>query len=137
MLADVDDEYLIGDRLLVAPLFAGEAERKVVLPPGEWQDFWTGETVSGRTHTVPATMQNIPLYVKAGSLIPWAEIAQHTQAAEARHITVRVYGDGHLGWSSPKNSGGFQLRWDSLAHHGTFGQDAGSSFDVVGWKKVG
>jgi alpha-D-xyloside xylohydrolase len=137
MLADVDDEYLIGDRLLVAPLFAGEAERKVVFPPGEWQYFWTGEAVSGRTHTVPATMQNIPLYVKAGSLIPWAEIAQHTQVAEVHQITVRVYGDGHLGWSSPKNLGGLQLQWDSVARHGTFGQATGSSFDVVGWKKIG
>jgi alpha-D-xyloside xylohydrolase len=137
MLADVDDEYLMGDCLLVAPLFAGERERKVVFPAGEWQDFWTGEAVSGRTHTVAATMQNIPVYVKAGSLIPWAEVAQHTQAAEARQITVRVYGDGHLGWTSPKSAGGLELRWDSVAGRGTFGQDAGSSFAVVGWKKIG
>ena len=39
MLRNVDDEYMIGDRMLVAPLFAGENERKVTLPEGAWQDF--------------------------------------------------------------------------------------------------
>src|SRR4051794_34205421 len=44
-LADVDDEYLIGDRMLVAPLFAGEFERKITLPQGAWCDFWTGKPI--------------------------------------------------------------------------------------------
>jgi alpha-D-xyloside xylohydrolase len=137
-LQEVDDEYMMGDRLLVAPMFAGEAERKVVLPPGEWQDFWTGEVLTGRDHTVPSTMSNIPVYVKAGSLIPWADIAQHTAAPEARRITVRVYGDGHMAWSSPKRVGGLQVRWDPVAHHGTFAQDPGTSriFHVAGWQKI-
>jgi alpha-D-xyloside xylohydrolase len=137
VLADVDDEYMIGDRLLVAPLFAGEPERKIVLPLGQWQDFWTGELVSGRTHTVPATMPNIPLYVKAGSLVPWAEIAPHTQSPKSRQIAVRVYGDGHLGWSSSKSVGGLHLQWDPLARRGTFAQAVGSSFDVVEWQAIG
>jgi alpha-D-xyloside xylohydrolase len=136
MLVDVDDEYMIGDRLIAAPLFAGESERKIVLPAGEWQDFWTGAVVSGRTHIVPATMPKIPLYVKAGSLVPWAEIAQHTQAPKSRRITVRVYGDGHLGWSSPKSVGGLDLRWDPVAHRGTFAQATDRSFDVMEWQTI-
>jgi alpha-D-xyloside xylohydrolase len=139
MLQDVDDEYMIGDRLLVAPLFAGEAERKVIVPAGEWQDFWTGEQITSRTLSVPSTTPAIPLYVKAGSLLPWAEVAQHTEQAEARRMTVRVYGDGQRGWSAPASVGGLQLRWDSVASRGTVWQGSGNSrpFDVVGWRKIG
>ena len=36
---DIDDQYLVGDRLLVAPVIAGEQERSLYLPAGEWYDF--------------------------------------------------------------------------------------------------
>jgi alpha-D-xyloside xylohydrolase len=39
----LDDQYILGEDLLVAPLFARQAERQVYLPHGEWFDFWTGE----------------------------------------------------------------------------------------------
>ena len=48
-LYTVDDQYMIGDRMMVAPLFAGEASRKVVMPQGAWHDFWSGEAVAGGT----------------------------------------------------------------------------------------
>ena len=48
--AKTDDAWMVGDRLLVAPLFAGEAGgRKLALPPGQWFDFWTGKSTSGGT----------------------------------------------------------------------------------------
>lgn len=139
LLRDVDDEYMMGDRLLVAPLFAGEAERKVVLPAGEWQDFWTGEKISGRTHTVPAAMPNIPVYVKAGSVVPWADVGQHAEAPEGRRIRVRVYGDGHVGWASPKSVGGMRLGWNAAAARGSVeqGSPGAPRFEVVGWGKMG
>jgi alpha-D-xyloside xylohydrolase len=139
MLENVDDEYMVGDRVLVAPMFAGEPERKVVFPSGEWQNFWTGETVTGRTQVVPAATANIPVYVKAGSLMPWAEIAQHTQAPEARRITVRIYGDGSLDWSAPESVGGLQLRWDPVTRRGTVthASSAGPASQVLDWRKIG
>ena len=41
-LHQVDDQYMVGDRMMVAPLFAGETDRNVLMPEGVWQDFWTG-----------------------------------------------------------------------------------------------
>ena len=38
----IDDQYMLGDDLLIAPVFAGQTQRDVYLPPGEWFDFWTG-----------------------------------------------------------------------------------------------
>jgi alpha-D-xyloside xylohydrolase len=138
-LKNVDDEYMVGDRLLVAPMFAGEPERKIVFPPGEWQDFWTGEAVRGRTQMVAATVPNIPVYIKTGSLMPWAEIAQHTQTPEARRISVRIYGDGRLGWSAPESVGGLRLRWDPIARRGTSTHvsSAGRASEVLDWQKIG
>jgi alpha-D-xyloside xylohydrolase len=138
LLENVDDEYMVGDRLLVAPMFAGEPERKVVFPPGEWQDFWTGENVKGRTQVVPAAVANIPVYVKAGSLMPWGEIGQHTQTPEARRISVRIYGDGSLGWSAPESVGGLKLRWNPSTRRGTVTQDstAGRRSEVVNWRRI-
>jgi hypothetical protein len=129
---------MVGDRMLVAPMFAGEPERKVVFPSGEWQNFWTGETVTGRTQVVPAASPDIPVYVKAGSLIPWGEIGQHTQSPEARLINVRIYGDGMLGWSAPESVGGMQLRWNPITHRGTVthGSSPGQAYQVLDWRKI-
>jgi alpha-D-xyloside xylohydrolase len=67
----VDDQYMVGDRMMVAPLFAGEPQRKVVIPQGEWHDFWTGERIQGGNEFfVPASSEQIPVYVKSGSIFP-------------------------------------------------------------------
>jgi alpha-D-xyloside xylohydrolase len=96
-LRAVDDAYLVGDRMLVAPLFAGEVNRKIIMPAGSWHDFWTGAAVQGGAElTVPASTQNIPVYVKAGSIIPWANVSPFAGHEESRQLTARIYGDGSL-----------------------------------------
>lgn len=58
----IDDEYLLGDDLLVAPILYRQTERKVYLPQGEWVDYWTGLPVeSGWFETSTA---NIPVFIK-------------------------------------------------------------------------
>lgn len=112
-LRTVDDEYMMGDRMLVAPLFAGESERTVVLPRGQWQDFWTGASVEGgRSFSVPSSTEEIPVYVKAGSILPLAGIGATTEAPESRELTVRVYGDGQLPWKLD-GEGGLELQWQA------------------------
>jgi alpha-glucosidase (family GH31 glycosyl hydrolase) len=46
-LVECDDQLLVGDRMMVAPLFEGETSRTVILPRGEWDDFWTGKAIAG------------------------------------------------------------------------------------------
>jgi hypothetical protein len=66
-LQGVDDQYMIGDRMMVAPMFAGEPSRKVVLPEGAWHNFWTGERLKGGAElSVPASTEKIPVYVRSG-----------------------------------------------------------------------
>lgn len=137
---EVDDQYLIGDRMVVAPLFAGEPQRNVVLPKGDWHDFWTGApVVGGRQFSISATTEKIPVYVKTGSVVPWAEVSQHTAAPEARQLTARIYGDGRLAWSAPASVGGLRLKWDDVTKRGSVQQNAEDrpAFRVTEWRHIG
>lgn len=73
-LWDVDDAFLLGDRLLVAPIFRpGISQRRLTLPEGGWYDFWEGEVYEGPGEvTVPAPLDRIPILVRAGSALPLA-----------------------------------------------------------------
>lgn len=63
---EIDNEYLFGEDLLVAPMTAEEDTRKVYLPAGEWIDYWTGEPVSCGWHEV--VTENIPVYQRKNVL---------------------------------------------------------------------
>ena len=65
---DEQYEYLLGSEVLVAPVYiAGQSEREVYLPAGEWVHLWTGEKFNGGSHTVKAELGNIPVFYKANS----------------------------------------------------------------------
>lgn len=91
----IDDQMLIGDRLMAAPIISSELTRSLWLPPGTWVDFWTGERHEGnRQLTLPPVHEQLPLFVKDDSLLPLARVTQHTEAPEAFDLEVRVYGTG-------------------------------------------
>ncbi len=132
-LRKVDDQYLIGDRMMVAPLFAGEPERTIVLPEGIWHDYWTGAALQGGgSIAVAASTEKIPVYVKAGSVLPVAAVGACAATPESRQLTVRVYGDGSLAWQS---ASGMRLTWDAQAKKGSM---AGSNpgYKIVGWSEM-
>ena len=134
-LYKVDDQYLVGDRMMVAPLFAGEPDRKVVIPEGEWHNFWTGEKIAGGTEiTIPASTDRIPVYVKTGSIIPWADVGQHAGSPETRRITARVYGDGSLSFALGSGKEALRLSWGGAAgsSEGTTGH-----YQIYAWKQMG
>jgi alpha-D-xyloside xylohydrolase len=76
---DLDSQYTLGPDLLVAPVFAGDSERDVYLPEGEWRDHWTGEHHDGgRWVTVDAPLERQPMFVRAGSVVPQRAATQRT-----------------------------------------------------------
>ena len=132
-LYKVDDQYMIGDRMMVAPLFAGEPDRKVVFAEGGWHDFWTGEKVAGGTElTVAASTESIPVYVKTGSIVPWADVGLHAGTTESRRITARIYGDGSLPFVLHGNRATLQLSWV-----GGQGKAESTNYDVYKWQRMG
>lgn len=62
---------MVGDDLLVAPMFAGEKTRNVVLPAGKWYDFYTGQLAGeGEVISVTPGLDIIPVYARDGAIIP-------------------------------------------------------------------
>jgi alpha-D-xyloside xylohydrolase len=138
-LAGVDDEYLMGDRMIVAPMFAGEETRKVVLPAGVWHDFWTGKTIQGgASFSVPASTEKIPVYVKAGSIVPLAAATNSTADAASRHLTACVFGDGSLPFSMQTPSGDkLQITWNAGTKTGAIVQHGKARpYTIAGWKQM-
>jgi alpha-D-xyloside xylohydrolase len=131
----VDDQYMVGDRMMVAPLFAGEPGRMVVMPQGEWHNFWTGERVAGGTQFfVPASTDQIPVYVKSGSIVPWADVGAHSGTPEGRRITARVYGDGSIPFAIGTGKQTFSMKWSGGA--GAV-EGARDRYTVYAWKLMG
>ncbi|MFK5973472.1 MAG: glycoside hydrolase family 31 protein [Flavobacteriaceae bacterium] len=91
---EVRYQYMMGDDILVAPMFAGEKKREIVLPKGKWYDFYTGELVGEEEIiTIRPGLDEIPLFVKDGGIIPM--IPPHNQAPapnEKMDLTIRHYG---------------------------------------------
>lgn len=86
-------EYMLGDELLVAPVFRrGETLREVFVPDGSWVDYWTGELIEGgRYHSVPAPIGQIPLLVRQGAIIPEREYASSIEKGTNDKLTINVY----------------------------------------------
>jgi len=93
-IAEVCDQYMAGDNLLVAPISYAVTTRKVHLPPGKWYDFYTGQYAgSNETITVTPPPAQIPLYVRDGGIIPMIPERQWMPAAnETLPLEIRYYG---------------------------------------------
>ena len=91
--ANLTDEYMFGPALLVAPVVVqGATTRDVYLPTGtDWYNYWTNEKLhGGQTITVKAPIDTIPLFVKAGSILPLGAPVESTHEKQAI-VKVKVY----------------------------------------------
>ena len=147
---DLKNEYMFGSALLVCPVttpmyytakstpITTERKREVYLPAGtRWTDFWTDETYDGGQQIqADAPIDRIPLYVRAGSLLPMSEQMQHTGEAESKDIIVHVYPGKDAQFTLYSDEGDsyryeqgeyacITLKWDERRHRLTFGQREG------------
>ena len=90
----VHDQYMLGDYLLIAPVFAGEKRRQVIFPQGRWYDFYTGAWAGEEEIIeIDAPLEHIPVFVQEGGIIPMMERRLHAPAAGEKGIlTIRHYG---------------------------------------------
>jgi alpha-glucosidase/alpha-D-xyloside xylohydrolase len=87
------DEFLWGRDLLIAPVYRkGAASRDVYLPPGEWYDWWTNaKAAGGRTISRAVDLSTMPIFVRAGAIVPVDPVRQYTSQPLAEPTTIRVY----------------------------------------------
>jgi alpha-D-xyloside xylohydrolase len=145
----IDDEFMFGDSMLVAPMFAGEHARQVYLPAGEWFDFWTHAKVKGGTNIeVTNAFQQIPLFVKSGTLLPFAKPVEFIKSDTCFDVTVYHVGNKSSDFTLYEDDGittafekgeqnQIQLQDDGAAHsiqrqghyHGP------KRFNISGWEQ--
>ncbi len=100
---EIKYQYMMGESILVAPMFAGMETREVLLPPGRWYDFYTGELVGEEeVITITPGLDRIPLFVKDGAIVPMLkdERTRMPKQGETLALEIRHYG---------KKPGAFQL----------------------------
>jgi len=137
---EIGDQYMFGPALLVNPVTTYKARsRSVYLPKGAgWYDFWTG-TASGGGQMIdaPAPYESLPLFVRAGSIIPFGPELQYTAEKPADPITLYVYAgaDGAFtlyedeGLNYNYEKGAFTripIRWSDSTRTLTLGKREGS-----------
>jgi alpha-D-xyloside xylohydrolase len=149
---DIGDQFMFGPALLVNPItlpmyYAAEStqlngvskSRSVYLPKdADWYDYWTGKRyVGGQTILADAPLETMPLYVRAGSIIPFGADIQHTGEGADRPIELHIYPgqDGHFtlyedeGDNYNYEQGLFTripIDWDDQSQHLTIGSREGS-----------
>ena len=150
---EISDQYMFGPALLVNPVTTYKARTRTVYLPKSagWYDFWTGKAVSdGQTIGAPAAYDSMPLYAKAGSIIPFGPEIQYTNEKPADPITLMVYAgaDGEFtlyddeGMNNDYEKGAsarIRFQWNERTHTLTVSKREGSfdgmlkqrTFDVV------
>lgn len=90
---ECNDEYMVGSKILVAPVVQqGARARMVYLPKGEWVDYWTGERIAGECYILKeAPLDICPIYIKSGSIIPTYKDLQYIEPKEIKKLTLEFY----------------------------------------------
>ena len=133
------DEYLFGPAILVSPVYTqGATSRSVYLPAATWYDFWTGEKIAGGQRiTADAPLAKLPLYVRAGSIVPMGPAMEWSTQKPADPIELRIYpgADGDFTLYEDENDNydytkgqhaTIALHWNDAEHTLTIGARQGS-----------
>jgi alpha-glucosidase (family GH31 glycosyl hydrolase) len=120
-----EDEYLWGRSVLVAPVVErGASTRRVYLPPSAWYDFWTNERLEGgREISRPVDLETMPLYVRAGSILPLGPVKQFVNEKVDEPLSVSIYPGADASFLLYEDDGisfnyrkgewtGIQMTWD-------------------------
>jgi alpha-D-xyloside xylohydrolase len=136
---NVGDQFMYGPAFLVNPVTEqGATTRRVYFPQAKWCDFWTGSTAeSGRFADVASPIDRMPLYVRAGSIVPMGPEAEYAAQKSDASLELRVYpgADGDFilyedeGDTYNYEKGKYStipIHWDDSTHTLTIGERKGS-----------
>lgn len=122
------DEFLWGRDVLVAPVVEkGATSRSIYLPHGAWYDFWTNERMDGgREISRAVDLETMPLFVRAGSILPLGPVKQYTEEKVDEPLTVTIYPGADASFLLYEDDGcsfnyrkgewmGIQMAWNDAA----------------------
>ena len=135
---NIGDQFMFGPALLVNPVTEPSAvSRRIYLPKAKWYEFWTGHAVDGGTaFDAAAPLNQIPLYVRGGSIVPLGPDVQYATEKPAEPIELRVYAgaDGNFTLYEDENDNynyekrayaTIPIRWDDGRRTLTIGERHG------------
>jgi alpha-D-xyloside xylohydrolase len=137
---DIGDEYLFGPAILVSPVTQqGATSRPIYLPPAaDWYDFWTGAQLKGDQHIeASAPLDRIPLYIKAGSILPLGPEEEYAGQTPDAPVELRIYRGADGAFSLYNDEGDnydyekgaysiLPIHWDDASSTLTLGARTGS-----------
>jgi len=136
---DLSDQWMFGPALMPCPVYEYKARsRAVYFPEGGWYDFYTGAYIAGsQTLTVDAPYERIPLYVRAGSIIPFGPDMQWSDEKPADNIRLYVYAGRDADFTLYEDDGvtyGYEkgacatipIHWDDASRTLTIGERKGT-----------
>ena len=131
------DEYLLGSQMLVAPVTVPgtDPQTTVWFPPGTWTDWFTGATYTGpSTQTLSVPLAQMPVFVKAGGIVPLQPSSGHADTADTAPLTLQVYAGANGQYNLYEDAGkglGYQ-QGQSRTTPVTYSQSGTSSTLTVG-----
>jgi len=140
MAREVKDEFLFGPSLLVCPVIQPRVRsRSVYLPVGTaWTDFWTGKTYpGGSTVKADAPINKIPLFVRAGAIVPMGPLMQYVDEKPTDPTEIRIYPGANGTFTLYEDEGmnnnyrkglhaTIPFAWNDMQHTLTIGKRVGS-----------
>ncbi|HUP47456.1 MAG TPA: glycoside hydrolase family 31 protein [Thermoanaerobaculia bacterium] len=130
----MDDQFLFGSDLLIAPVLReGATRRGVYLPAGEWYDYWSGERhEGGRWINVPVTLSSIPLFVRGGAFVFRQPVVQHTGEMAGQPLEVALFPGGAASerWLYEDAGNGFAYQRGAFARRRFAARREGSALVV-------
>ncbi|HVU29128.1 MAG TPA: TIM-barrel domain-containing protein [Sphingomicrobium sp.] len=146
---NIDDEYMFGPAFLVAPVTKYRARsRDVYLPHGTWYDFYSGKSMAGgRSITAPAPYERMPVFVRAGSIVPTGPAIQHTGDNSDPSVTLNVYSGADGSFSLYEDDGvsrGYlegqysriPLQWNERSKTLTIGEREGKGYPGMAQSRI-
>ena len=136
---DLSDQWLLGPALMPCPVYEYKARsREVYFPEGLWYDFYTGEPIPGaERRTVEAPYERMPLYVRAGSIVPVGPAMEWSDQKPADNLLLLVYAGADAHFTLYEDDGltyGYErgeystidLNWDNDARTLSIGERKGT-----------
>jgi alpha-D-xyloside xylohydrolase len=124
----IEDQYLFGRSILVAPILDERNHRRVYLPHGWWIDYWTKQILEGgRWLEVDAPLDTLPLYVKAGAIIPYGPRMQYIDEHPPDPLTLEIYAPETEGAYMIEDEDRSDIRVEYRKKGGTFTVDVGAA----------
>ncbi|BAU52940.1 glycoside hydrolase family 31 protein [Mucilaginibacter gotjawali] len=91
-VANMRDEWLVGKGLLAAPVLNEGGKRTIYLPNDTWFNYYTGEVIRGpKTISVDKALDEIPVYVRAGTILPIGPVVQYSEQTSATPLEIHIY----------------------------------------------